>query len=271
MNDKLEVLVTGSSRPQLWPFFWNSFNKMCIIRERPKVTVHEDFVFKKESEKVVKWVNANVQCTLDTDDPAIGLGRTLTAYITKRLEKPYIFYLQEDWEFERPIDIDQIIWTMEQHKHINQIFFNKIRNRGVINKQKQEQRDFSNLKCCVYHGFTFNPGIWRTSFVKKWWPTGVTDRPEGAFQNIFGSHTKRSDVKYCEDTIGSYIYGPHGDHRYIRHLGNDWRMARWRLENHGGKIVPGGNHNSKTMDKNYMAPWVPYPKRPIQRRDLADE
>lgn len=273
MNKDLEVLITGSSRPQLWPYFWESFNRMCIIREKPKVTVHEDFVFEKQSHKVAnlcqnKFAGIDV---FDYDNPAIGLGRTLTAYLTKRIEKKYVFYLQEDWEFERPIDIDQVIWTMDHFPHINQVFFNKIRNNAVVNKCRQEERTFDKMKCCVYHGFTFNPGIWRTSFVKKYWPTGVQQRPEGAFQSIFGTHHQRKDTKYCEDRIGSYIYGPTGDHRYVRHLGNDWRMASWRLENHGGEMVPGGNHNSKTMDKNYMAPWVPYPLRPTQRGDLADE
>lgn len=270
MNENLEVLITGSSRPQLWPYFWKSFQKMCIIRDKPKIIVHEDFVFPDESKKVTSYVESLEEVDeYDTDSPPLGLGPTLTAYLNRRLEKKYVFYIQEDWEFERPIDIDKIVWTMEHYTHINQIFFNKIRNNGVVNKQKQEPRRFDKLDCCVYHGFTFNPGIWRTAFVKKWWPGNVAIRPEGNFQRQFGSHSKRSDVKYCEDVIGSYIYGQQGDHRQIRHLGNDWRMAHWRLETHGGKQVPGGNHNSVSMDKNYMAPWVPYPERPTQRGDLA--
>lgn len=271
MNDKFEVLITGSSRPQLWSYFWESFQKMCIIRDKPKIIVHEDFVFPEESKKVTEYVKGLKEVDeYDTDSPPLGLGPTLGRYLRGRLAKKYVFYIQEDWEFERPIDIDQIIWTMDQYPHINQIFFNKIRNSGVINKQKQEQRRFDKLDCCVYHGFTFNPGIWRTEFVRKNWPSGARNKPEGAFQGMFGNHATRSSVKYCEDMIGSYIYGQQGDHRQIRHLGNDWRMASWRLENHRGKLVPGGNHNSETMDKNYMAPWVPYPKRPTQRGDLAN-
>ena len=160
---------------------------------------------------------------------------------------------------------------MDHHPHINQVFFNKIKNNAVVNKCRQEERTFEKRRFCVYHGFTFNPGIWRTKFVRKYWPTGVTIRPEGAFQAQFGSHEKRKNTQYCEDVVGSYIYGPQGEARYIRHLGNDWRMANWRLETHNGKIVPGGNHNSITMDKTYMADWVPYKKRPTQRGDLANE
>ena len=150
------------------------------------------------------------------------------------------------------------------------IFFNKIKNNVVVNKQRQEEREFGGQKFCVYHGWTFNPGIWRTKFVKDHWHS-CEDRPEGVFQQQFGSHQKRNDVKYCEDVIGAYIYGKQGEYRYVRHLGNDFRTARWRLETHNGKVTYGGNHNSKTMDKAYMAPWVPYPIRPTTRGDLAEK
>ena len=33
----LDVLITGSSRPLLWPLFWESYKKMCIIRAPHKV------------------------------------------------------------------------------------------------------------------------------------------------------------------------------------------------------------------------------------------
>jgi len=273
MNENLEVLITSSSRPQLFPFCWESFKKMCIIRDKPKVTVHEDFVYPAESEKVMTYLkglkkNGEID-VIDTDQPAIGLGRTLNNYSCRRFEKKYIFYLQEDWEFERPIDIDQITYVMDQNPKINLIFFNKIRNNGVINKQRQTEYTYSDMTMCLYHAWTMLPGIWRASFVEKHFP-GPSDRPEGAFTNQFGSHAQRSADQYCVDAIGAYIYGRQGEHRYVRHLGNDWRMAKWRLERHGDKVVPGGNHNSDTMDKNYMAPWIPYPERPTQRGDLAN-
>ena len=128
-----EILVTGSSRPQLWPYFWDSVKKMCIMRQPHRVTVHEDFVFPKQSEKVMKYAQKLQEKgevdVINSDKPAIGLAETLNRYIVKhRLEADYVFYLQEDWEFERPIDIDQIIYVMDRNPHINLVFFNKIKN-----------------------------------------------------------------------------------------------------------------------------------------------
>ncbi len=278
MNKNLEVLITGSSRPQLFPHFYESFKKMCIIREQPKVTMHEDFVFPAQSEKLVKIVLGKYpEIILDTDKPARGLGWTLDHYLFNRIKTKYMLYLQEDWLFERPIDIDKLVWIMDKNVDINLIFFNKIRNNGSINRQVQEQVDYNGEKFCVYHAWTMLPGIQRVDFVKKHWPRGVSFKPEAAFTQGFGAHNKRTPVDYCRKNIGAYIMGKTGEHRYIRHMGNDWRMAAWQLENAsdyggpGNTLVPGGNHNSKTMDLDYMAPWVDYPKMPTQRGDLANK
>lgn len=270
---KLEVLITSSSRPQLFPFFWESFKRMCIIREKPKVTVHEDFVFPEESKKVVEYLKRlNEQrgenIIIDHDDPPMGLGNALTHYYKRRVEAEYMFYMQEDWEFERPIDIDQILWVMDRNPHINLVFFNKIKNNGSINKQKQQEFVYDGLPMCCYHAWAFLPGIWRTNFVRHHMKNGFApERPEGNFTNRFGNHETRTPVDYVVKNMGTYIYGKQGESRYIRHLGNNWRMAKWRLEGPRGDLRPGGNHNPDTMDLPYMAPWVPYPKRPVQGGD----
>jgi len=264
----LDVLITGSSRPLLWPLFWESYKKMCIIRAPHKVTVHEDFVFPAESQKVMNYVK-ELQATgeidtLDYDKPPMGLGRSMTPYIMSNLKSKYLFYIQEDWMFLRPIDIDHIMWVMDQNPKINLIFFNKIRNDPSINHLKQPEYTFSGMEMCLYHGWCFLPGIWRLDFVRKRWQTS-TYKPEGHFIN--SAFPGRSDERYCVNQIGVYIYGKSNEYNYIRHLGNDWRMAQWQLKN--GK--PGGSHNSETMDKNYQAPWVLpyYIDGPTTRGDIS--
>ncbi len=255
----LDVLITGSSRPQLWPLFWESYKEMVHIRLPHKVSVHEDFVFPRQSEKVMEYLRALKSKgeihNINYNKPPIGLGPSMTPYIMQKLKSKYMFYIQEDWMFERPIDIDHILWVMDNNPKINMIFFNKIKNEPVIAHMKQPEYTYSGMKMCLYHAWAFLPGIWRMDFVVKNWQTNAT-RPEGYFTNTaFGSHERRADVAYCENNMGVYMYGAQKEFRYVRHIGNDWRMAHWRLEN--GK--PGGSHNSETMDKAYMAPWcIPY-------------
>lgn len=261
----LDIIITSSSRPQLYPFFWDSVQKMLISRGHRNIYIHEDFIFKEESQKVVKWVQKNIPgAELYINDPPLGLGFSIDAMLTKCRSK-YILYLQEDWEFERPIDLDQLMWVMDKNLKINLIFFNKMVNLKMINGSTQPEYEYNGVRMCLSHQWTFLPGLWRTDFVKKYWRTRK-DYSEGYFTNAFGNHEQRMDVNYCEKNIGAYMLGKSMDWRYARHIGNDMRMERWQMED--GK--PGGCHDDK-MDLAVMPPWVKFTKRPIRKLgDIKD-
>jgi hypothetical protein len=253
---KIDLVITGSSRPQLFPFTWESFKRNVHFRGKIRVIFHEDFVFPKESEKVVKYLeklkSKGEIHEIITHNPAIGLGKALDDIIRNSIKSDFIFYLQDDWEFERPIDLDELIWTMETNPKINLIFFNKIINYDSLNNQKCPQYTFGYKDFTLWHSWSFLPGIWRMSKVREKWKCREV-RPEGFFSNQFGTHDERGDIQYCIDNIGAYALGKNNEPRYVRHIGNDWRMAKWRLEN--GK--PGGVHDSSRMDDPYMAKWLP--------------
>jgi len=237
---------------------------MLFFRERPQVIVHEDFVFPNESEKVMTYLR-DLEEKGEMDyifyhKPTSGLCFTLDFLIRDIIKTDYILYLQEDWEFERPIDIDQIVYVMDQNPNINLIFFNKSVNYATLNKADQPQYTYNGVDMCLYHSWTFLPGVWRMSKVVEKWRARV-ERPEGYFTNAFGTHEERMSVEFCEKNIGAYMLGPRGDYRYARHIGNDWRMAHWRLEN--GQ--PGGCHDASRMDLPHIAPWITFENRPIRK------
>jgi len=264
----LDVLITSSSRPQLFPYFWESFKKMMIIRQPFSVYVHEDFVFREESNSVLEYLHVlkekgEIQ-GIYFHNPAIGLGRAMDFMFNKHITSSYMLYFQEDWEIERPIDVDQLITVMDKNPEVNLVFFNKTKNTKRLNKAEQPQYTFfdggGGVDMCLYHSWTFLPGLWRMNFVRDHWRVRE-DRPEGYFSNAFGTHDQRMDCDYCEKVIGAYMLGKTSDYRYVRHIGNDWRMAKWRLE--AGK--PGGCHEPSRMDFPFIAPWVPFPERPVQK------
>ena len=264
----LDVLITSSSRPQLFPYFWDSFKKMMIIRQPYTVFAHEDFVFAPESQRVMLYLSGlqekkEIQGVY-SHNPAIGLGRAMDFMFTKHIKSDYMLYFQEDWQVERPIDVDRLITVMDKNPEVNLIFFNKTKNTHKLNKALQPQYLYSDggagVDMCLYHSWTFLPGLWRMDFVRKHWRVRY-ERPEGYFSNAFGTHEQRMDCNYCEKVIGAYMLGKSGDFRYVRHIGNDWRMAEWRLE--GGQ--PGGCHEPERMDFPFMAPWVPFIERPVQK------
>ena len=270
----VDLLITGSSRPQLFPFTWKSFKKYVHFRGKLRVIFHEDFVFPKESQKTIIYLNELKKKgeinEIITHNPSIGLGNTLDKILRKNIESDFMFYLQDDWEFERPIDLDELVWIMETNKKMNLIFFNKIKNNSSINSDSCPQYTFGYKDFILWHGWTFLPGIWRMSMVKekiknlKFRDT----RPEGFFTNLFGDHKKRHDIKHCEENIGAYALGKTNEPRYVRHIGNDWRMASWRLEN--GK--PGGCHDASRMDDPYRGAWLPpLAERPVHKQNPTQE
>jgi hypothetical protein len=260
----LDVLITSSSRPQLFPYFWESFKKMMIIRQPHNIYVHEDFVFQNESRQVMNYLsvlqrNNKIQGVY-SHNPAIGLGPAMDFMFKKHIKSNYMLYFQEDWQVERPIDVDQLIWVMDNNPEVNLIAFNKTHNTRKLNKALQPEYTYGGVDMCLYHSWTFLPGLWRMPFVRGHWRVRDT-RPEGYFSNAFGTHDQRMDCDYCEKVIGAYMLGKTGDFRYVRHIGNDWRMAKWRLED--GK--PGGCHEPERMDFPFIAPWVPFEERPVQK------
>lgn len=250
---RLDVLITASSRPQLINHCLRSFFSLLSWYGKSRIFVHEDFVFPEESEKAMEvWKKWEMFLTeVCRDSPPIGLGLTMERMLS-RIESPFMFYLQEDWEFERRIDLDQVVWTMEQHEEINAIIFFKYRTPGTINGFPLEECNFDGLKLCLYNTWSLLPGIWRSDFVKEHWVTRY-ERPEGFFTNSIGSHEQRMDPEFCRKHLGAYLYGPQGDYRYVRHLGNTWRMASWRLE----EGQPGGNEPGPEFDLKNRAPWLP--------------
>ena len=260
----LDVVIFGSSRPQLVPYMWKAFNKYCHFRGNRRVIVHEDFVIPEQSERSMDiWHelerNGEIQ-EVHHHDRAIGLGFAMDAILKQRVKSKYMLYLQEDWLFEIPIDLDRLIFCMEESEKeenkVNLIVFNKIKNTGSLSGISQPQGEFpGNVSLCLYASWSFMCGLWKMPFIMKYLNRSQIrrERPEGFVSNIFGSHEERSSNEYCKKNIGAYLYGKTGDWRVCRHLGNDLRCASWRIREDG---TPGGCNDYERMDYPYMAPWV---------------
>lgn len=220
---------------------------------------NEDVIHKGFSDKSVLYMK-NQGFDIYQNDPPIGLGESMKRRILES-KSDYIFYLQDDWEFERPIDVDRIIWTMNRN-NINCVTFNKYRNMKPTDFVDKEV-DFDGMKMCLYNGWQFLPGIWRTRLVKyKFEQHGTRkERPEGYWQNLFGTHQERLNHEHLESAVRAYMYGGLGEYRYVRHIGGSWRTAEWRRKDDYGS---GEIHWDFMNLKRDRAPWLsPMEKRPL--------
>lgn len=251
---KLDVLIMGSSRPDLLKITYNFFKKYIIYQDTDvKFWMHEDFTFPADSEKSVAWAES-MNIKVIKSFPKIGLGYAMDRMF-KLIDSDYLFYLQDDWEFERPVELDRLLWTMDKNEKINCITFNKYKNGEDNTGFEHTNYEYDGLQLSIYPGWQFLPGIWRMSKVReKWSPRKV--RPEGNFQNSFGDNDKRmNDRKYLEDNVGAYFYGYIDEPRYVRHLGGTWRMAEWQMKDNNYK--PTGTRHWEFMKwQRDRAPWL---------------
>jgi hypothetical protein len=266
--DRLDLMIFGSSRSKLLEYTYKSFQKMIEnLSQNTSINkmMHEDYVFGDESVESINYAKSQ-NFEVVVSQPFKGLGNAMKEMFLNHTKSDYIFYLQDDWEFERPVDIDRILWTMNQNPKINCITFNKYRNMKPTEFVEKEV-DFDSLKMCLYPGWQFLPGVWRTSIIKDMWKKYGTrkERPEGFWQNLFGTNDQRQDHNWLEDKVGAYMYGALGEYRYVRHIGGTWRMAEWRRKDTNG--LPSGEIHWDFMNVDRdRAPWLPpLEKRPLNR------
>lgn len=253
MNNEITVTITGSSRPALLPYVWNSFKDMVHIRDDFNVIYHEDFVFPNESKKAIEYIKNNIpNVQIIESNPKIGFGRAINTIVNKTKTK-YMLYFQDDWEFELPIDIDQLIWVMNRNEKIKHILFfkrNITKFLELHGKQllpdEQIECNFDGVDMCLSHfKWTFLPSIWRMDYVRKYWKLYET-KPEANFKKLLKGTSKE---------LGCYMLGKHGSYRYVRHLGDDWMME---------KMVNGkpGKRPKENYNTEGKAPWIKDEKRP---------
>lgn len=210
---QVDLLITSNSKIRLLPYMWESVKKKIYFRGNVRVLVHEDFVSPKESKLVLSWLNDRKKIgefnEIYHHNPSIGLDKSLNYMIKNHVRSDFLLYIQSDYEFERPIDVDQIVWCMEENSHINSILFPTEKNIPVLNKNPQTQITYSGLDLCIYHDWHFLPGIHRTDFIKK-----QIDNDS----NSLGTPQLRANNKYCIENIGAYWLGITNDYRYLRKI-----------------------------------------------------
>lgn len=250
----IDVFVSSSSRPKLLPYCVESFKGLLFTKDKLNWILHEDFVYPKQSKLVLNYAKKHFD-KIYHHDPCVGLKKSIF-YVLPTLKSRYVVYLQDDWYLERPVDLDQIIWTMDQHPEINLIIFFKFRNKKTHELFPFKEYDFSGMKLCSYYGWALLPGVWRMSKFREHFHVNLGDRIESQLTQSFGTNEQRMDENYCFKNLGAYFYGPAGSPRYVKHLGDTWRMAYWRLEDGkpGGTIITSDLEQHENENK---APWVP--------------
>jgi len=251
-----DIIITGSSRPDLLKITVESFRKFLHTEKNLNWILHEDCINIENSKESIKWAEKNGFSAVIIDLKPIGLGLSIDKLISK-VKTPYALYIQDDWELERPVELDRILWVMDDVKNINHVLFGKMKLRQKTGDFLHENEVFQGLDLTLNNSWHLNPAIWRMSKVREKWNISKPDRIEGFFTNQFGTHKQRLDKTYCFDKLGSFFLGKIGEYRYVRHLGSTCRMEDFRIKD--------STLTFEIFDYKNKAPWLSYKKRPIDK------
>lgn len=254
-RNKLDVLICGSSRPQLLIYLLESLERFVISQSKNtdfRLLMHEDVLDKSKSEKSIELAK-EWGAEVVAHSPPIGYGPALKQMLHNHVKTYYMLNLQDDWEFERTgIDIDRILWVMDKHKKINSVVFNKWNNAKQFGAL--EEYVFNGLRLTVAHQWHVLPGIWRVPIAKKYWDAAPSF-PAGTFMRNLGG--RAIEPKDAVKRIGSYWYGGMGEQRWVRHNGSTWKTTKW-----------GKGKDRLEFDLNmikYKPKWIPFEARPTNK------
>jgi hypothetical protein len=211
----MDVLITSSSRLECLQKTIETFQKFIKFSDDLDFILHEDYVIKAESEKVVEWAKkSGIFSKILETKPAKRLGKAIEKLMSVS-NNELVLKWKDDWELTREINLDDVAEIMIKCKDVNQIQFNKRENptlkhgfnhRLVIKNGKE-------LTLCREWGMA--PAMWRLSWIKPRWV--CHNNGDSVNQELLGKVAR--DENWCEINLGAYWYEKPGLGHFVRHLG----------------------------------------------------
>ena len=235
----MDVLITSASRDKCLKSEIETFKKHVICSQEFDFHLHEDCVpgLEDSYEETVRWSKeSGIFKTVLHDKPRVGRGTALNQ-LREYANSKYVFYMEEDFDWIRSINLDYLIQIMDNYSHINQIAFNwrndiKVPKPNGPNGQKffyYENRMFNYHTLHVSERWTWQPALWRTEWVKKYWNFDKFKSNKG-FNRKFKQDIGFDEwnPKWHEENIGAYYYGSSFDMDkvYVEHTSWDIRHDR---------------------------------------------
>lgn len=227
----MDILVTSASRPECLKLGIESLGYL-YCNEGFSIHLHEDVVPGKEqqSSKLIKWAEeSNKFTTIYVSNPRIGRGQALNK-LRIHAQSDYIIYLEEDWEFIKPVNLDFLLSRLKKNTSINQVcFYDRILRciekpggpEGVdVFKYVVGQFQFNGFSLFVSERWNWLPAIWFTDWVKKRWKF-KNHTADKEFNRSLKANCGLNewDINWLENKIGAYIYSDNDEYitPYVRH------------------------------------------------------
>lgn len=236
----MDVLITSASRDKSLKSEMKAFKKYVSCSDGFKFHLHEDCVpnMENSSHETIRWANkSGLFTTIYHSNPRVGRGPALNK-LRQHANSKYVFYMEEDFDFVKPVDLDELISVMENHTHINQIAFNwrvspHVPKPGGPNGQDKfyyENREFDGHIMHVSERWTWQPAIWRKDWVMQHWNFSQVKSNKKFNRKLKnGIGHKEWNPEWHENNIGAYFYGDSNDDPndvFVEHTSWDVRHDR---------------------------------------------
>jgi hypothetical protein len=134
-------------------------------------------------------------------------------------ECPFVFHLEDDFVFRRPVDLSRVAACLNRHPHLVQLAFRRQpwndherAAGGIVEQHPTAYTDRSDgLEEWLEHRlfFTTNPSLYRRSLLDRRWPTGA--HSEGRFSHeLLGD----ADLRFA-------FYGSRYSGEWVEHIGHE--------------------------------------------------
>lgn len=118
-----------------------------------------------------------------------GAIRSAWAWLAVHTSEPYVFHLEDDFVFRRPVDLDELVGVLDAHPWLVQLALRRQpwndRERaagGIVELHPADYTDRTDGQhCWLEHRrfFTTNPSLYRRTLTTRGWPSGP--QSEGRF------------------------------------------------------------------------------------------
>lgn len=273
----IDVIVVSACRPECLRRTIESFLNKVSYSGKFRVLFHEDCIFPVMSRLVktylCRFTEDGLSIAYMESNPPIGIGRAISNILIPKIESDFFFYLEDDWEFERIVPLDDFISIMNRYPDINQLILTGYRlferEIGDLNiywnyPERKVYSDYSKQEYIIRQNFRWGLGIglWRTNWVRDY----VTK-----YLSKFGNVTTLPfDVR---NKYNTYYWGPTGDYRYIMHTGGFVKVNK--LSDGSPPDFPFMREDAtleaaKEFDREHKAPYVPCPEPRPTRENWMD-
>lgn len=225
------ILIISSSRPEVLWYCLKSFNER-LLNCTKKYYINEDVVNPTKTKEIERIVGKlKLDATVIRNKEPIGPFISIMNF-AQTCKSKYLFIIEDDWELEVDIRVDDLYRIMDKYPNINEILV-KYKERLV--KGEPNLVDFGYTLALSTTPMAM-PALWRvkplqdsfhnkqvhdliygTSFVRLRIPVVFPD-----FYHITSTMPEGDGkVKWLRDSIGAYVIQT--EYAQIRHLGTTWK------------------------------------------------